>query len=259
MTSVDRSELISVIMPAHNSARTLESAAASVLDQTHENLELLIVDDASSDNTPEICRALAASDDRVRVISNTCNMGALRSRLKAAKEAKADWIAFLDSDDLWKADKLTKQLAVRDDAGCDIVYTGSAFMNESGQSYEWIMHVPDSTEYKKLLKQNIISNSSVLVNKDAFIRFAPDEGDNRVMHEDFACWLGMLRSGLTARGIDEPLITYRISKGSKSGSKINASSMNMNTYEYLGLGFFSRLYYQMCYSVNGLKKYRHFR
>ena len=259
MTSVERSELISVIMPAHNSARTLKSAAASVLIQTHESLELLIVDDASIDNTPDICRELAASDERVHVITNTCNIGALRSRLKAAKEAKAEWIAFLDSDDLWEPDKLTKQLAIREDTGCDLVYTGSAFMDENGQPYEWIMHVPDSTEYNVLLKQNIISNSSVLVSKDAFIRYAPGDADNRDMHEDFACWLGMLKAGLTARGIDEPLITYRLSKGSQSGSKFKASSMNMNTYKYLGLGLFSRLYYQMCYSVNGIKKYRHFR
>ena len=187
MTIVDRSELISVIMPAYNSERTLESAAVSVLEQTYENIERLIVDDHSTDDTPEICRALTSSDNRVRVISNTDNLGALRSRLKAVKEAKGDWIAFLDSDDLWNPDKLSKQLVVREDTGCDLVYTGSAFMDENGQPYEWIMHVPAGIDYKKLLKQNIISNSSVLVNKDAFIRFAPDEGDNRVMHEDFAC------------------------------------------------------------------------
>jgi teichuronic acid biosynthesis glycosyltransferase TuaG len=115
------------------------------------------------------------------------------------------------------------------------------------------------TEYKQLLKQNIISNSSVLVKKDLFVRFAPDNEDKHDMHEDFACWLGMLRAGHTARGIDEPLITYRLSKSSMSGNKLKAYSMNMYTYKYVGLGFFSRLYYQMCYSVNGIKKYRHLR
>lgn len=259
MPMPDDPELVSVIMPAYNSAGTLEAAAASVLEQTYENIELLIADDASSDDTPEICQFLASRDRRVRVISNPSNLGALKSRLKLIREAKGDWIAFLDSDDLWKPDKLSKQLAVRNETGCDLVYTGSSFIDENGQPFEWILHVPESTEYKKLLKQNIISNSSVLVKKDSFIRFAPDNEDKNDMHEDFACWLGMLRAGLTARGIDEPLITYRLSKRSMSGNKIKAYSMNMNTYKYVGLSFFSRLYYQMCYSVNGIRKYRHFK
>ena len=259
MSMPDHSELVSVIMPAYNSARTLEDAASSVLEQTYENIELLIADDDSSDDTSEICQALASKDSRVHVITNTSNQGALKTRLKAIREAKGEWIAFLDSDDLWKPDKLSKQLALMNDTGCDLVYTGSSFIDENGQPYEWILHVPERTEYKQLLKQNIISNSSVLVKKDLFVRFAPDNEDKHDMHEDFACWLGMLRAGHTARGIDEPLITYRLSKSSMSGNKLKAYSMNMYTYKYVGLGFFSRLYYQMCYSVNGIRKYRHLR
>lgn len=259
MSMPDHPGIVSIIMPAYNSARTLEDAASSVLEQTYENIELLIADDDSSDDTSEICQALASKDSRVHVITNTSNQGALKTRLKAVKEAKGEWIAFLDSDDLWKPDKLSKQLALRDDTGCDLVYTGSSFIDENGRPFEWIMHVPERIQYRQLLRQNIISNSSVLVKKDLFLRFAPDSEDKHDMHEDFACWLGMLRAGHTARGIDEPLITYRLSKSSMSGNKFKAYSMNMNTYKYVGLGFFSRLYYQMCYSVNGINKYRHLR
>ena len=259
MSMPDHPGIVSIIMPAYNSARTLEDAASSVLEQTYENIELLIADDDSSDDTSEICQALASKDSRVHVITNTNNQGALKTRLKAVKEAKGEWIAFLDSDDLWKPDKLSKQLALRDDTGCDLVYTGSSFIDENGRPFEWIMHVPERIQYRQLLRQNIISNSSVLVKKALFLRFAPDSEDKHDMHEDFACWLGMLRAGHTARGIDEPLITYRLSKSSMSGNKFKAYSMNMNTYKYVGLGFFSRLYYQMCYSVNGINKYRHLR
>lgn len=259
MPMPDDPELISVIMPAYNSAGTIEAAVSSVLAQTYENLELLIADDASSDDTPKICQALASKDRRVHVITNRSNQGALKTRNKAVREAKGEWIAFLDSDDLWAPDKLSKQLAVRIDTGCDLVYTGSSFIDENGQPFEWILHVPERTEYKKLLKQNIISNSSVLVRKDAFIKHSPENEDRYDMHEDFACWLSMLRAGLTAHGIDEPLTTYRLSKSSISGNKFKAYSMNMNTYKYLGIGFFPRLCYQICYSVNGIKKYRHLR
>ena len=79
------------------------------------------------------------------------------------------------------------------------------------------------------------------------------------MHEDFACWLCMLRAGRKARGINEPLITYRIHKKSISSNKVNASKLNMNTYKYIGLDFFERYYYQCCYAVNGILKYMHLR
>ena len=259
MSMPDHSELVSVIMPAYNSARTLEDAASSVLEQTYENIELLIADDDSSDDTSEICQALASKDSRVHVITNTSNQGALKTRLKAIREAKGEWIAFLDSDDLWKPDKLSKQLALRDDTGCDLVYTGSSFIDENGRPFEWIMHVPERIEYRQLLRQNIISNSSVLMSKEAFLKFAPESGDAHDMHEDFACWLGMLKAGCEARGIDEPLLIYRFSSSSVTGNKLDSAKMRMNTYKYVGLGFFSRLCCQMCYSVNGIRKYRHLR
>jgi teichuronic acid biosynthesis glycosyltransferase TuaG len=119
--------------------------------------------------------------------------------------------------------------------------------------------VPGEITYKKLLKQNIISNSSVLVRKESYIKYSPDLNNSNDLAEDFACWLNMLRSGLTASGIDEPLIIYRVTKGSRSGNKFTAARLNMNTYKCIGLGFFARLYYQFCYAVNGIKKYSHIR
>ncbi len=250
---------VSVIMPVYNGEKTVEESVSSVLAQTYGDIELIIADDASTDNTPEICRVLAGKDSRIRIIDNQANSGALASRLKAAKMAKGEWIAFIDADDLWHTEKLEKQIRLRDDSGCDLVYTASAFIDGDGNKYKWIMHVPDKVGYRRLLKQNIISNSSVLVRRDDFIKYASPSDKIRDMHEDFACWLSMLRDGLTACGVNEPLIIYRISKRSKSGNKMNAYAMYMKTYGYLGLGFFERCFYQACYSVNGLVKYSHFR
>lgn len=253
------SELISVILPVYNSGKTLEEAVSTVLRQTYKDIELLIVDDCSTDNTPEICRSMASQDSRIKVITNPVNMGRLRSRLIAAGEAKGVWLAFIDADDLWRPEKIVRQLELRDKTGCDIVYTASAFIDGDGKPYEWIMNVPEEISYKKLLKQNIISNSSAMVRRDDYVKYSPSGEDLPDMHEDFACWLTMLRDGFAARGVNEPLLVYRVSKTSGSGNKLKSFSLNMNTYRYLGLGFFSRLYYQMCYSVNGIKKYRHFK
>ena len=259
MSMPDHPGLVSIIMPAYNSERTIEAAVMSVIEQTCRNWELIIVDDASDDDTPDICRRLAAQDERILIITNSSNLGRVESRRLAANASHGDLIAFLDSDDMWTPDKLSKQLALRDDTGCDLVYTGSSFIDENGRPFEWIMHVPERIQYRQLLRQNIISNSSVLMSKEAFLKFALGSGDARDMHEDFACWLGMLKAGCEARGIDEPLLIYRISSGSVTGNKLDSAKMTMNTYKYVGLGFFSRLYYQMCYSVNGINKYRHLR
>ena len=77
------------------------------------------------------------------------------------------------------------------------------------------------------------------------------------MHEDFACWLRILRSGIIAYGIDSPLLIYRLSPSSKSGNKFNAAKMNWHTYRYIGLNVFVASYYMIWYTINGLLKYRH--
>lgn len=258
MSVTEQTELISVILPVYNSEQSLEASVNSILAQTYKNLEIIIIDDASDDKTLEICRELESRDPRIKVVTNKNNIGALRSRFWAADMAKGEWIAFIDADDLWKPEKIEKQIELRDVTGCDIVYTASAFVNENGRKYNWIMNVPAEATYEKLLKQNIISNSSVLMKRKDFIKYIPSKDISNRMHEDFACWLCMLRDGRTARGINEPLITYTLSKTSRAGNKFKAARMNMNTYKYIKLGFFERLYYEACYAINGLLKYRHF-
>ena len=253
------SELVSVILPVYNSERSIEVAVSSVLNQTFTNVELIVVNDASTDRTREICESLAAKDSRIVLVSNEKNIGTLETRHKGISMAMGEWIAFIDADDLWQPDKLEKQVALQKSTGCDLVYTASAFIDDDGKLYDWIMHVPTEVEYKKLLRQNVIPNSSVFMRKKDFVKYSPPEEREHDMHEDFACWLCMLRAGLTARGIDEPLLTYRISKKSSTSNKMKASVLNMNTYKYVGLGFFERNYYQMCYAFNGIKKYLHFK
>ena len=251
-------DLVSVILPAYNCENTLRDTLVSVLNQTYKDLEIILINDASKDGTHGICDSFAKSDPRVRYYTNSQNIGTLETRVRAIKLARGEWIAFVDSDDIWSADKLEKQFALHNATGCDLVYTASSFINEEGKPFKWIMHVPEEVSYKKLLRQNVISNSSVLMRKNDYLTYSPYTERNNDMHEDFACWLCMLRAGRTARGINEPLITYRIHKKSCSSNKVNASKLNMNTYKFIGLGFVERYFYQACYAVNGVLKYMHF-
>ena len=255
----ERSHLISVIIPAYNAEKTIEEAVDSVLSQTYESLEVIIVDDCSSDGTKELLEALADKDPRVRVLSNDANIGVLKTRLKGVHASFGKWIAFLDSDDIWEKDKLEKQVRLQEETASYLVYSGTGYIRKNGETLSWVLHVPSEVTYKKLLKQNVISNSSVLVLKDVFLHFTPVSEDGNDMHEDFACWLSILKSGHKVSGIDEPLVKYRVSNDSMTGNKFRAAVLNWRTYRYIGLNVFQAAFYMAFYAVNGAIKYSRLR
>ena len=245
---------VSVVMPAYNCEATLQESVESVLRQTAENWELLILDDSSRDGTFKLMRRLAELDSRIRIFRNDRNMGVGRTRNRGVGLAEGDWIAFLDSDDLWTQDKLEKQLSLLASfPGTGLFYTGSSFIRSDGTPMDYILHVPETLDRKKLLKQNLISCSSVLAEKKLLEKYPMPAGAG--MHEDFAVWLRILEESSPARGLDEPLLIYRRSASSKSGNKWKAAKMNWNTYRAVGLDPVRACYYMAWYAVNGLKKY----
>ena len=244
--------LISIIMAAYNAEKTIEVAIQSVIKQTYENWELIVVNDCSQDSTLEIVYTLAKSESRIRVINNPVNCGASQTRHNGLMQVRGEWVAILDSDDMWTSDKLEKQISLQEETGAELLFTGSAFMNDDGQKLDWILQVPEKIGYKQLLKQNLISNSSALLKTDLFKQYEAI-GDN--MHEDFACWLQILKTGRVAYGIDEPLLIYRLAKKSKSSNKFKAALMNLKTYRFIKLSIFEQLFYMSCYIIRSINKY----
>ena len=181
----------------------ISAAIRSVLAQTYTDWELIVVNDCSKDNTLEIAETFAKSDPRIRVMSNESNLGVSLTRKKALDAAKGEWIAVLDSDDIWESDKLEKQFALAEKENADLVFTGSAFIDNDGNPINWQLHVPGTISYRELLKQNLISNSSVLVKKELYEQFYA-VGD--YMHEDFAMWLGITKAGYKVCGLDDVII-----------------------------------------------------
>lgn len=245
--------LISIIMAAYNAEKTIGHSISSVLDQTYPNFELLVVNDCSTDGTEKLVESFAAKDSRVRLISNEKNSGVSYTRKHGLEEAKGEWIAILDSDDAWAPEKLEKQIALQEKTNADLLFTGSTFVDADGQPISWYLAAPAEVTYRRLLKQNILSNSSALVRKELYAKhYAVGDG----MHEDFAIWLNILKEGRKAYGVDAPLLIYQIAKSSKSGNKFKAAKMNWNTYRYVGLNPVSALYYECWYMVKGLLKYK---
>lgn len=248
-----KAPLVSIIMPTHNSEKYIAEAIRSVVNQTYTTWELIVIDDASQDRTVDIVKEFTSYDSRIVLYFNEHNIGVSKTRNKGISIAKGEWIAFLDSDDCWSAEKLQKQLcmgAVYKMA--EFIFTGSRFMDESGRLFKWIMTVPDNVTYERLLKQNIISCSSVLISKQCL-------GEHRMsgdsIHEDFALWLAILKEGIIAYGINEPLLVYRVSSKSKSGNKIKSAIMTYKTYLKSGIGLICSFYYMAFYLFRGFMKY----
>lgn len=246
--------LISVVMPAYNAEKTIEQSIQSVIIQTYKNWELIVIDDCSIDRTWDILCTIAKLNKRIFPFKNSINSGVSVTRNSGVSRAKGEWIAFLDSDDVWASDKLEKQVdIINNKTDAALIFTGSAFINTVGESANYILHVPETISYQSLLKQNLISCSSVLVKKELMIQY-PMQHDG--MHEDYAVWLQILRDKRFAYGINEPLLIYRLSSDSKSGDKKKAALMTYKVYRYLGLNHFKASYYFGCYVWRNIKKYR---
>lgn len=247
--------MITIIMPAYNCERFIEQAVHSVISQTYEDWKLIIIDDCSTDGTRQLAMRLANDDPRIELQCNDRNKGVSGTRNRGINEAKTEWIAFLDSDDAWEKEKLAKQIAlIEDNPSAKITFTGSAFMRESGELMNVVFQVPERVTRRKLLKQNVISCSSVMIKRELLLRNPMPEG--KEIHEDFAVWLKVLEETEYAYGINEPLLTYRVYQGSKSGNKRKAARMNWNTYRKVGLNPIAAAYYMCWYAINGIKKYR---
>lgn len=113
--------LVSIIMPSWNTERFIAETIQSVIDQTYKNWELIIVDDCSSDNTDEVVASF--KDERIKYLHNEKNSGAALTRNRALREAQGEWIAFLDSDDLWTPVKLEHQIRFMRKNGYSLSFT----------------------------------------------------------------------------------------------------------------------------------------
>jgi len=240
---------VSIIMPAYNAELTLTDSVESVLAQTHQNWELIIVNDASSDKTAAIAKVLAGKDNRIRLFTNGSNQGVALSRNVGIVHAKGNYVAFLDSDDLWHKDKLKKQMHFMKETGSVISFTGTSYMNEAGQVSGYVLQAKEKLAYRELLRRNIMSCSSVMVKRDSMLLFAQG-----YIHEDYAVWLQIIRKTGAAYGINEPLLIYRLSPNSKSSNRVHSGMMIFQTYRHVGYGRIVSSLLTVRYAVHSISK-----
>lgn len=212
-------EKVSVIIPTYNRAHTLEKSVRSVLDQTFGDFELIIVDDASSDNTETVVKSI--SDERVNYHRLTENKGAAGARNEGVKLAKSSFIAFHDSDDVWLPDKLKKQADYIDQhPEYDLVYGKVRVLSDEG-SYEFPNEAVEGDLegdlYPWLLRRNTIDTPTMFIRKAAFEEVGGFDSSLRCIED----WEFALRFSMKHKigYIDEVLIDSYISEGGVSRNK----------------------------------------
>lgn len=226
--------LVSVVMPCFNTESYVEAAVRSVLAQTHTDLELLIVDDASTDTTGSIVAGLAREDGRVSLHRLQTNGGAARARNHAIERATGDYVAFLDSDDLWLPAKLERQLRFAQIVGAPLTYTSYYKIDTDASADETVMRArgrvidpPGVLDYRTMLEANYIGSPTAMYDRRQLgTRLMPDLRKR----QDYAMWLSILRSGGTARGLLEPLAAHRHRSDSLSHSKVQLAAWNWRLY-----------------------------
>ena len=245
--------LVSIITPVYNAERFIAQTVDSVIAQTYAQWEMLLVDDCSTDRSAQIIAQYAQRDGRIRYIRLERNMGAAAARNRGLDEARGRYVAFVDSDDLWKADKLDKQLKLMGEKHAGFTFTAIEIIGENGTVIKPKRPVRPVINYGFLLSNTMIACSSVVVDRVV-------TGDFRMPSvrkgQDFATWLSLMRGGLKAYGLDEALVGYRMVKGSISSNKLGALKRTWRIYrDQEHLNVFRAGYHFSLYTFHAIKKY----
>ncbi|MET7641134.1 glycosyltransferase family 2 protein [Streptomyces sp. NPDC005438] len=227
--------LVSVVMPVYNSATTLGAAIRSVLTQTQADLELLITDDQSTDGSMDLLMEFARQDKRVLPESAPERGGAGRARNLAINRARGDYVAFLDSDDMWLPEKAERQVAFAEEGTAPLTFTSYFKMDADydGESTDFtpngrVVHAREHVDYRAMLVRDHIGALTAMYDRNVLGTKLMPEMRKR---QDYALWLSIMRDGTDARGLAEPLAVYRAHQaGSLSSNKLSLVRYNWELY-----------------------------
>jgi teichuronic acid biosynthesis glycosyltransferase TuaG len=243
--------LVSVITPAYNCEQFIGEAINSVLNQTYKNWEMIIVNDKSTDNTRTIVEEYTKRDKRIKLFNQPTNQGAASARNKAIEISQGRFIAFLDSDDAWKPEKLQRQVKFMLDNNYGFTFTSYEIMGKKQDSNNRIFHAVERITYEQYLKNTIIGCSSVILDKEILGNIKVESG----YLEDVLTWMKYLKQGYIAYGITENLGSYRVVEQSVSSNKFkNAKRYFWCLRSKQNLSLIMSLYCQFWYMFNAIKK-----
>ncbi|MDA8696218.1 glycosyltransferase [Gammaproteobacteria bacterium] len=237
---------VSVIMPLYNSIKYVKESINSVLNQTYKDLELIIINDNSSDGVEKILN-LYQCNSRVTILNNDENIGVAMSRNIGLDLAKGEIIAFCDSDDVWDINKLQRQITYLKNTSKKVVCSSAEEILEDGSFNGKVRSIPNNISKKTFKYRNYVILSSSIHNRSD-IRF------RSVFHEDYDYWWNLCANGFVFEGVQEPLLKYRMREGSITSKKINSlhgtfkriysfNNSKIVAIYMFGKNIFSRLFY----------------
>ena len=244
--------LVSIIIPMYNAEKFIEDTINTVIEQTYNNWELILVNDKSKDNTIKIVNKFLS--DKIKLVELEKNSGPAVARNKGIEVAKGEYITFLDADDLWKKEKLEKQIEyMNNNKECSFLYTSYEFISSDKKKTGKIAKVPLKITYNQALKNTTIFTSIVMFNMNKLNK--EDILMLNVKSEDTATWWKILKKIEKAYGIDDVLVYYRRSSGTLSANKLYAMKKTWNLYRKVeNLNIIKSSYCFICYALNDIKR-----
>ncbi len=245
-------KLVSIITPNYNSEKFISHTIKSVINQTYKNWEMIIVDDVSTDNSLNIITSFCKIDSRIQLHKLPENLGAAIARNKAISLAKGNFIAFLDSDDLWLPQKLELQLNFMLKNNFSLTHTSYEVIEENGRNTNKIIKCKHKLDYNRMLFSNEIGCLTAIYNRDILGKIYMPEIRKR---QDYGLWLKILKSEKYAFGLSDVLAKYRLRNNSISNNKVEMLKWNWNLYKNVEkLSYFRATYYTIFNVLNKLLK-----
>lgn len=245
--------IVSVITPCYNAEHYLTQTIESVINQSFQNWEMLIIDDCSSDNSRQIIESFATKDSRIRYFKTDAPSGSPSlPRNIGIDNSEGQYIAFLDADDLWFPDKLEKQVRFMEENGHSFIYSDYEKMNFLGKRDNRIIKMPKTSSFWDVIETCTIPCLTVMMTRDII-------GNSRfksIPKEDFAFWLDILKKGIKAFNVSEVLALYREQRQSRSSNKFDMIKNQWTVLRKIeGVKPFVASYFMVQYLFHGFFKF----
>ncbi|WP_104384584.1 glycosyltransferase family 2 protein [Sphingobacterium sp. HMA12] len=237
----NQNEIVSIVTPLHNGEQYVAQTIDSVLSQTYQFWELIIVDDCSSDGGPDLVKEYMLRDSRIKLIESDTNSGPAISRNKAIEASNGKYIAFLDSDDLWTNDKLEVQINFMKANNAYFTFSYYDQIAEDGKFIKNVNNLPEKVDYLSSIKSNKIGCLTAVYDVAYFGKVYMEDIAKR---QDYTLWLKLLKKVKNAYCVPKILAHYRIRENSVSSNKFKLVKFHWHIYRHIeGHSFIRSLYF----------------
>ncbi len=244
-------EKVSIIVPMYNAEKFIGKTIESVLAQTYQNWEMLIMNDVSTDNSLAIVSVYAKKDERIKIVNTEKNVGVVKGRNFLIDLASGKYIAFLDADDYWHNEKLEKQIKFMKEKNASISCTEYTRVKENEEKINDVI-IKEEISYNDMLKNNYLGCLTVIYDaKKIGKRYFKELEKN----EDYVLWLEIVKDVNTIYGLKENLAYYRVLDNSRSSNKVKTAKVRWEIYRKIEkLSLLKSIYYFLHYAIRAVLK-----